>query len=810
VRTLAADIRWSLRLIRHRPAFASTLILTLAGAIAAVTTAFGVATAVLWRPLPFAHPDRLAFVWENTGSAGEVAPSRVTGFRFDQWQRGSRALTSVALFGATGYLADLGSGAVVLNGVRVSTNYFSTLGIRPALGRDFTPADGKPGAPNVVILSQGLWKEWLGGRADAVGATVELAKRPFTVIGVMPPGVFPAWPENPAVVTLDPESRRLWVPIAQSSALASNTRAHVYGVVARLADGRSVDDAAGELTRMVRASDPDAHGAVLHPFRDQFVRDARLPLIVLVAAAVALLLVACTNLAALQGSSMEIRRAELSVRAALGAGRVRLACQLATEAAILSMAGAAVGLLASMYALTRVPSLLPPSVPLLTPPSLDARTLLTAAGLTLFAAAILAAWPFMRMLASTAPAPRGVAPLARNRAFRALVVAQVSLAMALVGSAALLQQSLNSVTRQPAGFAVDNVLVARVTLAGAAYNSSLDRVVMAERQITRDLARLPGARGVAFAYDHPLEASWLDSFTLSGSAAARDDVSGSAQLRIVSPSYFDAMGVQIVGGRGFTETDALGAAGAALVNEAFAQRVTDGPVLNRTLRSGSPRASTGYSRVPGEFRIVGIVENERFRGLEQPSEPAVYLSTRQFPQLQLVMLMRTHADPASLATPAREAIRRFDPGVPVATMTTLSAILAEQLVTRRATTQVIDGFAAGALGLAALGLYGLLALMVASRTRETGVRLALGSSPLIEASRVVRQCLASTALGVCGGVALALVSGRFVRSLLVGVSPGDAVTLAVVSIAMLCVAAAAAALPAWRAARVDPATALRG
>jgi putative ABC transport system permease protein len=809
VRTLASDIRWSLRLIRHRPAFASTLILTLAGAIAAVTTAFGVATAVLWRPLPFAHPERLAFVWENTGRAGEIAPARVTGFRFDQWQRGSRALSSVALFGSTGYLADLGSGAVIINGVRVSTNYFSTLGIRPALGRDFVPADGESGAPNVVILSHGLWKEWLGGRDDAIGATVTLAKRPFTVIGVMPPGIFPAWPENPAVVTLDPDSRRLWAPIVQSP-LAANTRAHVYGVVARLADGRSMDDAAAELTRMARASDPDAHGAVLHPFRDQFVRDARLPLIVLVAAAVAVLLVACTNLAALQGSSMEIRRAELSVRAALGAGRVRLARQLATEAAILTAAGAAAGLLASMYALTLVPSLLPPSVPLLTPPSLDARTLLAAAGLSLFAAATLAVWPFTRMLASTAPAPRGVAPLARNRAFRVLVVAQVSLAMALVGSAALLQQSLNSVTRQPAGFAVDNVLVARVTLAGAAYNSSLERVVTAEQQMTENLARLPGARGVAFAYDHPLEASWLDSFTLSGSAAARDDVSGSAQLRIVSPSYFDAMGVRIVGGRGFAETDALGAAGAALVNEAFAQRVIDGPVLNRTLRSGSTRASTGYSRVPGEFRIVGVVENERFKGLEQPSEPAVYLSTRQFPQLQLVMLMRTHADPALLATPARETIRRFDPGVPVATMTTLSAILAEQLVTRRATTHVIDGFAAGALCLAGLGLYGLLALMVASRTRETGVRLALGSSPLIEASRVVRQCLASTALGICGGLALALISGRFVRSLLVGVAPGDSATLAVVSITMLCVALAAGALPAWRAARVDPATALRG
>jgi hypothetical protein len=270
------------------------------------------------------------------------------------------------------------------------------------------------------------------------------------------------------------------------------------------------------------------------------------------------------------------------------------------------------------------------------------------------------------------------------------------------------------------------------------------------------------------------------------------------------------MGVRVAAGRTFTEGDSLGAAGAAVVNQAFADRVLDGPVIDRTIRSGSTRVSTGYSNVPGEFRIVGIVANERFRGLERPSEPAVYLSTRQFPQLQLVLLVRTAGDPRTLAAPARDVVRRFDPGVPVDTMTTLSAILAEQLVTRRATTHVIDGFAAGALSLAALGLYGLLALLVASRTRETGIRLALGSSPRIEAARVVRECAVNATSGIACGFALALLAGRFVRSLLVGVESTDPLTLTGVSIVMLVVGLTAAALPAWRAARVDPAIALRG
>jgi putative ABC transport system permease protein len=807
VRTLIADIRWALRLVRHRRAFAATIVVTLAAAIAAVTIAIGTATAVLWRPLPFAHADRLVFAWENTGTNGGINPARVTGFRYDQWRKGTTSLRSVALFSAVGYLAETGNGTAILNGVRVSTNYFSTLGIAPMLGRDFVAADGAPGAPNVVILSHGLWKEWLGSRPDVIGTTVQLAKRPFTVVGIMPPVVFPAWPENPAAVTLDPDSRRLWTPIAEAT-LAANSRSHVYGVVAALAEGRAIEDAAGELTRMAGSSDPDAHGALLRPFRDQFVRDARVPLLALVGAALAVLLVACTNLAALQGSAMEGRRGELSVRAALGAGRARLARQLATEAALLALAGAGLGVAVAKAALAKLPGVLPPSVPLLTVPSLDARTVLAATALSTLAALALSAWPLARMRAVMS---RGVVPLARTSAFRGLVVVQVALAMAVVTSAALLQQSLDAIRGRDAGFAIDNVLVANVTLAGAAYNASLDRVVTAERRLAADLAALSGARGAAFAYDHPLEAHWIDSFTISGSGASRDDVSGTAQLRIVSPSYFETMGVRVIAGRPFGERDALGGDGVALVNQAFADRVLDGPVLDRIVRSGSPRASSSNDpRVPNEFRVVGIVANERFRGLERPSEPAVYLSTRQFPQQQLVMLLRTAADPRSLAVPARDVVRRFDPGLPVATMTTLSAILSEQLVARRSTTHVIDGFAAGALVLAALGLYGLLALLVASRARETGIRLALGSSPANEALRVVRECVASAGAGIVAGVVLALPCGRLVRSLLVGVSAYDPPTLGAVAAVMLIAGVAAAALPAWRTSRVDPATVLRG
>jgi predicted permease len=804
-----SDIRWSLRLLRRRPAFAATVVLTLALAIAAVAAAHGVATSVLWRPLPFAAPDRLVFVWENSGEGGAVEPARVTAFRFVDWQRGARSLDSMALFGSTGFVTDQGSGAVIVNGVRVSTNYFDTLGIAPVLGRGFVAADGEQGADRVVILSHELWQQWFGGRRDSIGKALRLGGQPYTIVGVMPQVVFPAWPANPAVVTLDPDSRRLWVPIAVTPTLAANARAHVFGVVARLKPGRSPDDAAGELTRLVDRSDPDGHRAIVRPFRDQFVRDARGPLLALLGAAFAVLLVACTNLAALQGSAIEGRRSELSVRAALGAGRLRLGRQFATEATMLAAAGGLLGLAVAHAVLVRIPGLLPPSVPLLTPTTVDAGATWLVAVISVAAAIAIAAWPFARTRASASPAPRGNTSVARGIVFRTLVVTQVALAMALVALASLLQQSLDTVRGQDAGFVIDRVLVGSITLAGPAY-ADPDRVVAAERRMASELARIPGARAVAFSYDHPLEANWIDTFAITGSAGSSDGVRGSAELRIVSPSYFQTMGIAVLDGRVLSEQDDLNAPGAAVVNEAFARTVLEGAVLNRVLRSGTPRLNWNGDRVPSEFRIVGVVEDERFKGLERPSEPAVYMSTRQFPQRDLAMLIRTNVDPAALAVSARRTVRTFDPQVPVGRLSALSSILAEQLVTRRATTQVIDGFAACALALAGLGLYGLLALLVSARLRETGIRLALGSSPALEARRVVRECVISTAVGVAIGLGLALLFGRLAQSLLVGVSPRDPWTLAAVSMTMLAVAAGAALAPASRAARVDPAVVLRG
>lgn len=801
--TIGDDVRWALRYVRRRPIFTLAVSATLAISIAAATSAFGLANAVLWRALPFEDASRLVFVWEEAERDGQRLPSRVTGARHAAWRDTQNGLASISLFGAAFFTIESQDSATSVRGVRVSANYFDTLGIRPALGRTFASGDEVPGNHRVVILSSAFWQERLGGRRDVLGDTVRLSRQPYTIVGVMPPVTFPAWPVNPAIVTLDPESRQLWVPIPRTPDLDQSGRAHVFGIVARLAPGVTE---AGVVERLNRTSDQttvDPHRAHVAPLREQFVADARTPLLALAGAALAVLLIACANLAALYVSAFESRRGELALRAAIGAGVPRLVRQLAVEALLLAGAGAIGGLLMARVALAAVPGLLPPSIPFLTVPALDLRAAAFAIGLALVASVILTAWPIMRLI-MTAPSPRGVAARPRPLVYRVLVVSQIAVTVALVAAAGLLAQSLNSVQRQDPGFAIDRVFVADIGLP-LAPSASAQSIARVEQNLLAAIAVRPNVRAVAAAYDHPLEANWSESPTLAGDTTAEDQ-RRQVELRIVSPGYFEALDVEVLDGRTFSERDAFDAPGVAIVNDAFA-REAGGQVLGRRLRSGTPRFL--YGNAANEFEIIAIVNNERFRGLEQPAQPAYYLSTRQFPQTSLSLLVRTAGDPLAVAADVRAAIRRADAAITVTRPTSLETILAEQLVPRRVTTDVIGAFAIAALALAALGMYGLLAVLVGSRTREIGVRLAIGASPGAVAQQVVGESLRNAGAGIVLGCALALVAGRLVQSLLVGVSVRDPMTLGAVAAVLLAVAACAAVVPARRAARTDPVEALR-
>ncbi len=805
--TIARDIRWAMRLAGHRPLFSTAVIATLTLGIAATTVAYGLATAVLWRPLPFHDPDRLVFAWEASGPGGDRAVFRVTSGRFAEWRDRSRSFASLALFGAAGFAMEGADGMTPVRGVRVSPAFFDTLGVAPALGRTFTAADEVPGEHQVLVASHAFWQQRLGGRADIVGTSIRLNGLPYTVIGVMPPIVFPGWPVNPASVTIEAASREFWVPIARTPELDANNRAHVFGVVARLAGGVSIAQATDELTRMASPNAADPHGGVVTPIRDQFVREARLPLLAIVGAAAALLLVACANLAALQVSAFERRRGELSVRAALGASAGRLASQVSVEILLLATAAGVAGIVLARYALAVIPGRLPPSLPFMTPAALDFRVALFTAVVTIVAGLGIAAWPVGRLLRS-GPAPRGVAGRARGGVFRVLVVAQVSVTIALVASAALLVQSLWSVRSEDPGFLTDGVVSADIGLPATLGTPA--KIVAFEDRLRRSLEARAGIRAVALAYDNPLEANWIDAFRLTGEGpGANTEIQGQAQLRIVSPGYFEALGVEVLSGRPFTDDNGPDRPGVAVVNEAFAL-AHGGSVIGRRLESAAPRMTWGPS-VPAEFEILGVVENERFRGLERPSDPAVYLSTRQFAQTDFSLLIRSAtSDTRAVARDLRASVRDVEPGATVGVPASLADILATQLIARSVTADLIGGLAGAALALAALGVYGVLAMLVASRTREIGVRLALGASPGGIARRVVGESLRNAAPGIAVGTGLAIVAGRLLESGLVGVSGSDPVTLILVAATMLAAAVMAALVPALRAARVDPAVTLRG
>jgi predicted permease len=453
-----------------------------------------------------------------------------------------------------------------------------------------------------------------------------------------------------------------------------------------------------------------------------------------------------------------------------------------------------------------LPSQLPASIPVLTTLDIDGPVAAAALGLIGASSMLLSAWPILRLV-SASPTPRGIAPRGRASFYRAMVIGQIAAAVVLVSAAALLGRSLNAVYDQHAGFAIDPLLVANIQIEQTPATTA-DAVVHAFSEITESVALIPGVQSVAGAYDHPLAANWTDSVALSGDIAGQAATPRQAELRIVSPSYFDVAGTHLVDGRAMSADDGLTRPGVAIVNESFA-RTVEGRVIGRHLESSAAAYAWGSGGIR-DFEIVGIVEDERFRGLEEPSRPAFYLSTSQFPQTALALIIRADGDPSAIARAVRAGVRAASPRTTVDRVVPLGKILAEQLATRRTTTEVVSMFGLGALALAALGLYGLMAMSVGERRREFGVRMALGATPASLAADVIGRAARWTGVGVVAGLGLTLMSGRLIAGLLFNVTASDPATLVVVVVVLFIVAFAAACVPAARASRVDPATSLRG
>jgi putative ABC transport system permease protein len=802
------DGRAAVRRLMCRPVRSIALCLMLAAAFTATLVAFAVADAILWRDLPFRDPGRLVAVWEHTATASGGDASRITPSRFVDWADHASAFSSVAAFGAAGFQVEDGNSVTSVRGVRVSGHFFELLGVAPVAGRLLTRADQEAGAPPVVVLSHDYWRTRYAGRTSAVGETLRLSGRAYTVVGVLPDIWLPAWPVNPATIQLDREHRQLWVPLAPVSTLAQNRNSHLLGAIGRLADGVSVDAATEQLTAMAAPGNPDPHGGVVRSLRSQMVQQTRGPLLILLAAACCVLLVAALNLAAIDLASFESRLTEFRVRAALGASAGALSRQLFAESLPVVVASALLATGASHAALVLVASQLSNRLPLMTTPRLDSVALVVLAGLAVLVAVVMTAWPVLRARSFSRLRDRGEARVigVRPGVFRALIVGQLSGAVALVLVSTVLVQSFMAIGARDPGFDPTDVHMMEISLPRDRYRSP-EAIVATGRLLRERLAALPGARAATLSHDHPFEANWLDVVTVRGRVDGTDGDAGSqAQLRIVDPGYVEAMRAHLVDGYGFDSLLAPSDDGVVLVNEAFVQR--ERVSVGQALTLSSPSGTWG-NVVPSTFTIAGVVGDERFRGLEADSEPAVYVSTHQFPQTDLTLLVRFAPGTAPDAAAFRAAVRNVESRASLGVVKPLVDVEAAQRAPRTLMTALIGSFASGALVLAATGLYGMLSLMVAARQRDIGVRLALGASPRRIRRQVIADGFLPVVTGVVFGVGLALLTSTALSAFLVDVTLLAPATLTITIVMVAGIALAASIGPAFRASRTDPTVMLR-
>jgi putative ABC transport system permease protein len=812
---LRQDVTVGLRGLARGPGFAAAALVTLALGIGATAAIFTVVRAVLLAPLPYGEPDRRVMLWSRWISFDKtwLADQEILDYR-----RLSRTLAAVA--GWTTAQQNLtGDGEPVRVGVGlVTANTFDVLGAVPLLGRVLSDADDRPNAPPVVVLGHGLWQTRYGGDPGVVGRRVLLNDVPAEVIGVMPPGF-----RLPTDFTEDAaEPTELWRAL-QIEEAAAERGSHSYYAAAVLAAGQTAASASAELGALTR--DMTAQGLYPEAMRfsafavplDEEIRGGIRPALWLLTGAVAcLLLIACANVANLLLVRGDARLREMAVRSAVGASTERLIRQLLTESVVLALVGAVLGLGVAAAGLRILVALDPTSLPPLTPVRIDAAvvgfTLLLAVTTTiLFGLAPAARTLRLNLIESLREGTQqATAGAARQRLRGALVVAEVSLAVVLVIGAGLMARSLAALGRVPLGFQPEGVLTLRLALPQARYDTP-ERTVDFYRQLVERVRGLPGVQAAGVVRALPLATTigdWgldVDGYVESPGREAKGD------WQIVSDGAFEAMGARLLRGRWFTAADTTSTQPVMVVNETMARTYwPDGAAVGGRVRVGG----SDSQRPPAV--VIGIVADERHNGVTGVVKEKFYVPHSQWHVVtggnvirNAFLVIRASGDPVALAGPSRAAVRALDPSLPVAAVRPMSDVVATALATPRLTGFLLGAFAAIASVLAVVGLYGVLSYLVARRTHEIGIRLAMGAERTQVLAMVVRRGVLLAAVGIAVGLTTALALSRLVRGLLYDVTPTDPLTFVLVPVLLLAVAAAASLVPAWRAMRVSPLVALR-
>ena len=794
-------------MLRRAPGFTAAALVTLTLGIGANAAVFTIVDTVLLRPLPYADPDRLVTVGDRNpeGFSSNVGFATVL-----DWRERSQTIESFAMMRS--WLPTLVSNgeAERLPAVRVSGNYFDMMGVRPALGRSFTADDDRPDHWRVLVLSDALWRRRFGADPSVVGRIVVMNDREYRIVGVMPASFEPL--DAQRYYNADAE---IWAPIGYDLNGDSSCRGcrHLRGF-GRLKRGVTVADATAEMNtireqmRREHPVDYDAGTIAVVPLRDAVTGSVRTALFVLLAAVGFVLLIACANVANLLLARSVTRQRELALRAVLGAARARIIRQLLTESVMLSAGGALCGIALAMLAVQGLVGFAPVSLPRVDEIAIDARVLAFTAAISILTSVIFGLVPTWRgaslgMQQKLAVDSRSSVG-APSRARSVLVVADLALALVLLAGTGLMLRTVVALTHASPGFNADRILSLQFSLVGKAYAEDPAVVVFQNRTLEK-LRAIPGVEGAALAGQIPFGGNadcW--GFHVNGRMKPNPVDDPCVERYGITQDYLRVMGVPVLNGRTFTDADTTAAQPVIVISQSTAKTVwgSENPI-------GSQVRIGDHTRGPWRT-IIGVVADVHHDDLTEPPAPAMYTPQTQITDSYLTAVVKsTTRDAAVLAAPARAVLRELDPTVPVYDVATLSSLIEKSAAERRFVMRLLAGFAIVSVLLAAIGLYGVVSHGVAQRTREVGVRVALGAQRGDVLRLVLSSGLSLVALGVAGGLAAAFAVTRYLGTLMFGVSPVDPPTFAAAAALLILVALLAHWVPIRRALRIDPASALR-
>ena len=806
------DVRYGLRQLRRNPGFTAVAVITLALGIGANTAIFSVVNAVLLQPLPYRNPARLVKIAERVQNKGGESPIAVSAPDFVEWRDSNHSFEDMAAIMPGNFDIAAGDLPDRTHGAYATPDFFSTLGVKPLLGRLFLPDEGQMGRNSVLILGYSVWQQRFGSDSHIIGKGVSLNGQNYKVIGVLPQNFAFTWGYSGR----NTQRFEIWTPLPMTPDILSDREFHPFFVIGRLKPGVSLAQARVEMNTIaerIAKQYPETNrsmGVQVISLHDQVVRSVRPALLILLGAVVLVLLIACVNTANLLFGRSIQRSKEMSVRMAIGASRSRLLRQLLTESLLLAGLGGCLGFLLGLWGTHLLVSIIPPDVPRIATVAMNRSVVMFTVAITLLTAIIFGLSPALASskVELTAYLKEGFGTLASGAgsrmARRILVVSEMALALVLLLGAGLLIKSFWHLVNSDLGFSPNNLLTMKLTLVGQKYSTS-GQVGVFAREVVDQVKTLPGVGGVAITSRLPLSGGFV--VRAQYAAGANSLVAGKGEAEgdytSVSDGYFHVLGIPVLQGRSFAEQDTANSPSAVIVNRAMANQLWSGKdPIGRQLTVSNPEGEATRT-------VVGIVGSVKSQSLEVAPGPQMYVPYSQDPSASMYVAIRTASSPGALASAVRQGIFRLDKNLPVENLMTMEQVLASPTVLAKFYTSVLGLFAALALILAAVGIYGVMSHVVAQQTHEIGVRMALGADRKDVMKLILGKGFKMTFIGICIGIAGALGLSRFLSSLLYGVKPTDPVTFVTVSLILIAVALLACYIPARRAAKIDPMVALR-